>query len=299
MYLEKGHQCLCFGASPRVSFESDTLDRLITQNRSNLADEFGGKSPNVIFKAFLDWNRQSLLDLLVNETNRYAKEVRNDPSFHVDHDEMKVFIGILLLSGYHRLPGAPLYWNTNVDITCNIATNAMSNTRFQTVKKYIHCCNNSNLDVSDKFAKIRPLYDITKSRLRSFGQMHANLSIDEKMIPYTGMHSAKQRMKDKSIRFGYKNFVHAGPDGFSYHIVPYVGAKGVAGDPGKDLTSRITLQFVKWDGGASLHFVQMLYFVLSLIAMSQVTLGIGSLSKVASVLLAPLLARESAFSFPK
>ena len=29
--------------------------------------------------------------------------------------------------------------------------------------------------------------------------------------------------------------------------------------------------------------------------MSQVTLGIGSLSKVASVLLAPLLARESAF----
>ena len=41
----------------------------------------------------------------------------------------------------------------------------------------------------------------------------------------------------------------------------------------------------KVDGGASLHFVQMLCFVLSLIAMSQVTLGIGSLSKVASVLL--------------
>ena len=56
---------------------------------------------------------------------------------------------------------------------------------------------------------------------------------------------------------------------------------------------------VKWDGGASLHLVQMLCFVLSLIATSQVTLGIGSFSKVASVLLAPLLARESAFSLPK
>ena len=45
----------------------------------------------------------------------------------------------------------------------------------------------------------------------------------------------------------------------------------------------------------------MLCFVLSLIATStsQVTLGIGSLNKVASVLLAPLLARDSACSLPK
>ena len=66
-----------------------------------------------------------------------------------------------------------------------------------------------------------------------------------------------------------------------------------------DLENFFLHTLVKWDGGASLHFVQMLCFVLSLIAMSQVTLGIGSLSKAASVLLAPLLARESAFSFPK
>ena len=121
-------------ASPRLSLESDKLDRLITQNRSNLADKFGGKSPHEIFEAFLNWNGQSLLDLLVNDTNRYAKEVRNDPTLHVDYDEIKVLIGIILRSGYHRLPGAPLYWdtNTNVDITCNIVTNAMSKTRFQT-----------------------------------------------------------------------------------------------------------------------------------------------------------------------
>ena len=54
-----------------------------------------------------------------------------------------------------------------------------------------------------------------------------------------------------------------------------------------DLENFFLHTLVKWDGGASLHFVQMLCFVLSLIAMSQVTLGIGSLSKVAS------------FSFPK
>ena len=72
---------------------------------------------------------------------------------------------------------------------------------------YIHCCKNNELDLSDKYAKVRPLYNALNQRLASFGQMHKDFSIDEQMIPYTGMHSAKQRMKDNSIRFGYKNFV--------------------------------------------------------------------------------------------
>ena len=42
----------------------------------------------------------------------------------------------------------------------------------------------------------------------------------------------------------------------------------------------------------------MLCFVFSLIAMSQVTLGIGRLSKVASMLLAPFLAIVSSFLLP-
>ena len=66
-----------------------------------------------------------------------------------------------------------------------------------------------------------------------------------------------------------------------------------------DLENFFLYTLVKWDGSASLHLVQMLCFGFSLISTSQVTLGIGSLSKVASVLLAPLLARESAFSFLK
>ena len=64
-----------------------------------------------------------------------------------------------------------------------------------------------------------------------------------------------------------------------------------------DLENFFLHTFLKLVGGASLHLVQMLCFVLSFIATSQVTLGIGSLSKVTSVLLAPLLTRESAFSF--
>ena len=52
---------------------------------------------------------------------------------------MKVFIGILLLSGYHKLPQAHLYWDSNNDTTVTIVSNAMPRARFQLIKKYLHC----------------------------------------------------------------------------------------------------------------------------------------------------------------
>ena len=64
------------------------------------------------------------------------------------------------------------------------------------------------------------------------------------MIPYFGMHSAKQTMRNKSVRFGYKSFALASSDGYLYHIIPYSGAKGVGGTPGKDLTVRVVSNLV-------------------------------------------------------
>ena len=60
------------------------------------------------------------------------------------------------------------------------------------------------------------------------------------------MHSAKQTMKSKRTRFGYKNFVLTCSDGFPYHVIPYSGsgAKGLAGTPGEDLTSRVEIDFL-------------------------------------------------------
>ena len=58
------------------------------------------------------------------------------------------------------------------------------------------------------------------------------------------MHSAKQTMRNKGNRLGYKNFVLTSSDGYPYHIIPYCEAKGIAGIPGKDLTSRIVIEFI-------------------------------------------------------
>ena len=99
-----------------------------------------------------------------------------------------------------------------------------------------HLADNDNLDKNDKYAKVRPFYDLANESLKQFGYWHNDYSIDEQMIPYFGMHSAKQTMREKSVRFRYKNSVLAGSDGYPYHIIPYSGAKGIGGTPGKDLT---------------------------------------------------------------
>ena len=42
-----------------------------------------------------------------------------------------------------------------------IVDKSISKNRFSEIKKYIHFADNSNIDIKDKFAKVRPLYDIT------------------------------------------------------------------------------------------------------------------------------------------
>ena len=50
------------------------------------------------------------------------------------------------------------------------------------------------------------------------------------------MHSTKQTMRNKSIRYVYTNFVLASSDSYVYLQIPYAGVKGIEGTPGKDLT---------------------------------------------------------------
>ena len=56
-----------------------------------------------IFLQFLDEN---LLTLIVKQSNIYARQ-NNNHEFHLSVSELKSFIGILILSGYHRLTRQP------------------------------------------------------------------------------------------------------------------------------------------------------------------------------------------------
>lgn len=56
-----------------------------------------------------------IYNLLQVETERYAKCTKNLKDFAVTSDELGVFVGFLLFSGYHILPSEKLYWSVDED----------------------------------------------------------------------------------------------------------------------------------------------------------------------------------------
>ena len=65
----------------------------------------------------------------------------------------------------------------------------MSRNKFRKREKYLHCCDNTNLDETNKWIKLRPLIEAVNEELQKFGIFSLELSIDEQMLPYFGRHS--------------------------------------------------------------------------------------------------------------
>ena len=85
----------------------------------------------------------------------YAIRDMNYPAFTTSTDEVKQFVGILLVSGYHHLPMKRDCWSTAEDLSCKAVASAMSKNRFNEMK-FCHLADNASLSES-RVAKVEPL----------------------------------------------------------------------------------------------------------------------------------------------
>ncbi|CAH2101337.1 unnamed protein product [Euphydryas editha] len=82
----------------------------------------------------------------------------------------------------------------------------MSRNRFREIKRNLHLVDKKDAPHTlDKMFKVRKLCDILIKKFNQWGVFHENLSIDESMVKYFGHHPAKQFIRGKPIRYGYKN----------------------------------------------------------------------------------------------
>nr|CAH7746139.1 unnamed protein product [Callosobruchus chinensis] len=130
---------------PSTSGWKDRLE-LVKSDLENL-------SPVDIFEKLFD---NDIYNHISQETNIYSSQ-KNKHDFFVSRDDLKIFVGILLLTGYHKLPSERNYWSLDDDLKVPIVENAMSRNRFLEIKKYIHIADNDHLDKNDKMSKVRPL----------------------------------------------------------------------------------------------------------------------------------------------
>ncbi|XP_003378737.1 putative piggyBac transposable element-derived protein 2 [Trichinella spiralis] len=157
------------------------------------------------------------------QSNLYAHRECKNRAFTVSPQEIRQFIGVILLSGYNCQPEAKHDWSTQPDIGAQGAISCMSHNRFMKIKKYLHLADNQTLVKGDKMSKVTPLYKLLNSSLVKHGMFHEKLSVDESIVPYFGRHATKMILKGKPIRFGYKLWMLCGNDGYPHHMIIYQG----------------------------------------------------------------------------
>ncbi|XP_042150178.1 piggyBac transposable element-derived protein 3-like [Ixodes scapularis] len=96
-------------------------------------------------------SNQEVMDLLITETNRYARQ-RNDHQFTQKTDLFK-FLGILFLTGYHSLPREDLCWSKEEDVNVPLVEKVMSRFKFRQIK-YLHAANNETLNKTTRFGNL-------------------------------------------------------------------------------------------------------------------------------------------------
>ena len=104
------------------------------------------KSPLEVFQQFFT---PELLDMIVHETNGYAKQVMGDEKFSkwrkMDVAELKAFLGFKILMAMNHLPSIDDYWRRNPLLRYSPVADHISRDRFRELSRYLHFTTNDTL----------------------------------------------------------------------------------------------------------------------------------------------------------
>ena len=145
---------------------------------------------------------EALYSLIKKETMRYAIH-QEYPNFSVTDEELKIVVGILLISGYHRLPSWNHYWSLKADLKVDLVRRAMPRNQSDEIFRFFHIANSKRMNPNDRMGKLRPMMDHLQDAFQKAYIPEKHLSFDESMVAYCGRHQCKQFIRGKPIRFGF------------------------------------------------------------------------------------------------
>lgn len=196
---EDAYKWNCFGSDPAV-FQSSVYNT-----------NFGSKTENVdlcspleIFRCLLD---DEIVEKIVSESNIYAQQKNNQ--LQLTSEELMAYFGVLIVMGFHRLPGMKMYWSSDKNFHVPRIANTMTVKRFLKITRYIHINNNENMaqknDPSyDRLYKVRPLISKLNEKFEEAFEPSRYLSVDECMVGFKGRSTMKQYMPLKPTKRGFK-----------------------------------------------------------------------------------------------
>lgn len=199
------------------------LDELVTHfDESPLSSEAGKEIES--FEKLFDEN---IVAHIVHQTNLYAEQNESKKWIVTSNQEMKAFIGCLILMAIHRLPSIDHYWSTDPALRVEVIAKVMTVKRFKKILENIHLNDNENQATRteptyDKLFKLRPLIEMLQKNIsnKEFYQPSSFLSVDESMIAFKGRSALKQFQPNKPIKRGYKVWCLA--DSVTGYIIGFI-----------------------------------------------------------------------------
>lgn len=236
--------------SPQAEFNEDWWDAMtpFVPPCSHFNDEHQQEVDNheTMYDIFLRVSQLERLidDVIIPESERYSQQ--QGVSFQTNIEEIKAFLGMTILMGYHRLPSMRDYWSQEPDLTVPFVANCMTRRRFEIIRKMLHLADNNRENVTDDRAyKIRPLIRHFNEAFHTARKQSRSQTIDEHMVTYKGHNIMKQYVKNKPIRWGFKLWVRAcARTGFVYEIDLYTGKKD-GNNPDVGLGEAVVLQLTE------------------------------------------------------
>ena len=129
--------------------------------------------------------------------------------FAMTLEKLRVFLTILLISGYAGLPRQEMQLKKPEDCHNLLASVMMTETE---CKQYLHLAVNS----SDRFAKVQPLFNAINEQCILNYQPSQHVSF----VSYVGKHGANEYIHCKPIKFWFKLQVMATPSGNCIQFCP-------------------------------------------------------------------------------
>ena len=179
-------------------------------------------TPVQLFELF--WG-EDLIEEILRQIKLYCL-FKNASDIEPSAAELRVFLGILLFSGYSSYAQRWMHWSNDPDLGSNIVKDSMRKNRFESFMQFLHFNDNTALNENDRYTKLRPLVDHLEKKFVEHFVPTQHLSHDEAMIEYFGRNSLKQHIIQKPIRFGYEVFCLNTVSGYLVSFELYQGKKG-------------------------------------------------------------------------
>jgi len=135
-------------------------------------------------------------------------------------------LGLLIHMGLSQFPRLEYHWLRSSLYNCHLCPTIMTKKDFFLLHGFLHFADNRSANLDDKLYKVRRLFELLTQRFQRYYILNRELTIDERIVKYTGRLSFLQSIRSKPNQFGIKVFILADAlTGYVYNWKIYTGAE--------------------------------------------------------------------------